>query len=728
MAQVKEFSLRASRKLTEFEALVAASSSALDAFPGAVYLCDHDGFLVRYNADAAALWGRSPEISDRSERFCGSHRLFHLDGTPLPHDQCPMATAITTGTAARNAEVLIERPDGSRFNALVNIRPLRDHDGRIQGAINCFQDVTAQKRAEAQVRQKAADLEDFFENSAIALHIVSCQGIILRANRAELELLGYSAEEYIGRHIAEFHADAPVIGEILHRLSCGEKLDRYPARLRAKDGSIKHVLITSNSRMDDGSFVNTRCFTTDVTSLYEAEAARRESEERLAATYEAAPVGISETDDEGRLLRVNDALCKMLDQTREQLLGTTFFDYTHEADREEDVRLYALQVRGELDRYSIRKRARKADGTTLYLDVQSSTVRNPSGIFRHGVRVVQDVTHAKMMEDRIRASETHMRDLLEALPAAVYTTDAEGKITFYNKAAVEMAGRTPAIGDKWCVTWRLYRSDGTPLHHDECPMAVAIKENRPVRGEEAIAERPDGSRIPFIPYPTPLHDAEGKLIGAINMLVDITERKQADNRQRTLIDELNHRVKNTLATVQSLASQTARHAQDLPDFGRRFEARLLALARAHDLLTKRNWQSAPLGALAREVLAPLTGELGERVQIDGPPISLNPRAALSITMALNELATNAIKHGALASPAGRLALGWAKRDEPDRTVLQVDWREQGGPVVLAPARRGFGTRLMQRCIEGDLAGEVDLSFEPTGVACRITFPLGPASE
>jgi PAS domain S-box-containing protein len=321
-----------------------------------------------------------------------------------------------------------------------------------------------------------------------------------------------------------------------------------------------------------------------------------------------------------------------------------------------------------------------------------------------------------------------MRDLLEALPAAVYTTDAEGKITFYNKAAVEMAGRTPAIGDKWCVTWRLYRSDGTPLHHDECPMAVAIKENRPVRGEEAIAERPDGSRIPFIPYPTPLHDAEGKLIGAINMLVDITERKQADNRQRTLIDELNHRVKNTLATVQSLASQTARHAQDLPDFGRRFEARLLALARAHDLLTKRNWQSAPLGALAREVLAPLTGELGERVQIDGPPISLNPRAALSITMALNELATNAIKHGALASPAGRLALGWAKRDEPDRTVLQVDWREQGGPVVLAPARRGFGTRLMQRCIEGDLAGEVDLSFEPTGVACRITFPLGPASE
>ncbi len=212
------------------------------------------------------------------------------------------------------------------------------------------------------------------------------------------------------------------------------------------------------------------------------------------------------------------------------------------------------------------------------------------------------------------------------------------------------------------------------------------------------------------------------------MLVDISERKQADNRQRTLIDELNHRVKNTLATVQSLASQTVRHAHDLPDFVRRFEARLLALSRAHDLLTKRHWESAPLEALAHEVLAPLTGEAGERVAISGPPIRLNPRAALSITMALNELATNAMKHGALTSAAGKLALGWVVRNEPERILLQLDWQESGGPVVVPPARRGFGMRLMQRCIEGDLAGEVDLSFDPTGVACRMSFPLGPAGE
>lgn len=356
------------------------------------------------------------------------------------------------------------------------------------------------------------------------------------------------------------------------------------------------MLITSNSRFADGKYVNPHCFTTDVTELHDAERARRESEERLAATYEAAMVGIAEADGQGRLNRVNDALCKMLGRTREQLLAMTFFDYMDESYRSEDARLYTQQVAGELDSYVIRKQAVKPDGAMVYLDVYSSSVRDADGRFRYGVRVIQDVTEAKRMEDRIRESERHLRDLLEALPAAVYTTDAKGHITFYNKAAIELAGRAPQVGDEWCVTWRLYRTDGTPLPHDECPMAIALKEDRQVRGAEAVAERPDGTRVPFVPYPTRLHDADGRLIGAINMLVDITERKQAENRQKVLIDELNHRVKNTLATVQSLAAQTARHADNLQDFVRRFETRLPALARAHDLLTKRHWEDAPLGS------------------------------------------------------------------------------------------------------------------------------------
>src|SRR5215212_8688801 len=134
-----------STMLTEYEALVAAAPNALDAIPGAVYLCDHEGYLVRYNIEAAELWGLAPTLTERNERFCGSYRLFLLDGTSLPHNECPMAKAVTTGTPTRNAEVVMERPDGSRVVALVNIRALRDHRGNIQGAINCFQDITTQK-------------------------------------------------------------------------------------------------------------------------------------------------------------------------------------------------------------------------------------------------------------------------------------------------------------------------------------------------------------------------------------------------------------------------------------------------------------------------------------------------------------------------------------------------------------------------------------------------------
>src|SRR5207253_6830491 len=133
------------------------------------------------------------------------------------------------------------------------------------------------------------------------------------------------------------------------------------------------------------------------------------------------------------------------------------------------------------------------------------------------------------------AAEGRFRALLDVLPAAIYVTDAYGRITYYNRAAADLAGREPRLGtDEWCVSWRLYSMDGRPMRHDECPMAVALKENRAVRGEEAILERPDGTRIPFAPYPTPLRDAAGRLIGAVNMLVDIGERKGAEDARAYL--------------------------------------------------------------------------------------------------------------------------------------------------------------------------------------------------
>ena len=153
------------------------------------------------------------------------------------------------------------------------------------------------------------------------------------------------------------------------------------------------------------------------------------------------------------------------------------------------------------------------------------------------------------------ARRSDFRELLDALPAAIYTTDAAGRITSFNQAAVEFSGRTPEIGsDQWCVTWRLYWPDGRPMAHGECPMAIALKEDRPIRGGEAIAERPDGTRVPFMAYPTPLHDASGRLVGAINMLVDLTPTKEADEALSRLNEMLEQRVEErTRELTQAIA-------------------------------------------------------------------------------------------------------------------------------------------------------------------------------
>jgi PAS domain S-box-containing protein len=439
-------------------------------------------------------------------------------------------------------------------------------------------------------------------------------------------------------------------------------------------------------------------------------------------------------------------------------------------------------------------------------------------------------------------------ELLEALPVAVYTTDAEGRITFFNQAAVDLWGHRPELGsDKWCGSWRLYWPDGRPLPHDECPMALTLKEGRPVRGMEAIAERPDGTRVNFLPYPTPLRDASGRLIGAVNLLMDITmrhqaqiesarlaaivtssddaivtksldgritswndaatrifgyeaseivgqaitriippelhddekrilaqlargerldhyetvrvakdgrlvhvsltvsalrdrfgkvvgaskvarditERKQAEKLQQLLTEELNHRVKNTLATVQAIASQSLQRSISPDHFVSAFSGRIQALARAHTLLTGETLRGADIGAIVRDQV--LLGAAGDdRISCSGPSIMLSPQATVQLALVLHELGTNARKYGALSVPGGRLALRWGMRaSATDRFLLE--WQESSGPKVSVPTARGFGMTLIEETLR-TLGGEAVIHYYADGLTCEISLPLPQESR
>jgi PAS domain S-box-containing protein len=222
-----------------------------------------------------------------------------------------------------------------------------------------------------------------------------------------------------------------------------------------------------------------------------------------------------------------------------------------------------------------------------------------------------------------------------------------------------------------------------------------------------------------------VYDEDGRASRMVGVSLDITARKAAEERQRLLLDELNHRVKNTLATVQSIALQTRRGTETLESFEAAFLARLEALARVHELLSQVSWEGASLGAVVGQTLAPHLAERerAERLDLGGPDIRLGPNAAVTLTMAFHELATNAAKYGALSVPAGRVEVQWRADQPAAPSKIEIIWRESGGPPVVAPSRRGFGSRFVERGLAREFDGAVQLEFAPEGVCCRMRIPL-----
>jgi PAS domain S-box-containing protein len=336
--------------------------------------------------------------------------------------------------------------------------------------------------------------------------------------------------------------------------------------------------ITERKRMDD--------------ALEASRVRALEQEQRFAATYEHAAIGISEIAPDGSFLRVNEAICAITGFDREHLLRSRLFVHTHPDDADPDREAFRKQVAGDLNFYSVEKRFIRPDGRVIWISVYSSPVRDAAGHLIYIVRVVQD----------------------------------------------------------------------------------------------------------------------------------ITDRKAAEQRQKLLIDELNHRVKNTLATVQSLASQTARLAPTPAAFRESFEGRLIALSKAHDQLTMHHWESADLRALLTAGLAPY-GAATERAVLRGEDLVLRPRAVLTLAMAFHELITNAAKYGALSAGAGRVEIRWQPVEADGGRLLRIEWIERDGPPVTAPSRRGFGSRLIEGSVAAELGGQARLTFAPAGLRCVLDIPL-----
>jgi len=438
------------------------------------------------------------------------------------------------------------------------------------------------------------------------------------------------------------------------------------------------------------------------------------------------------------------------------------------------------------------------------------------------------------------AERKRLHDLLNVLPAAIYITDGAGRITYFNEAAAALWGCRPKLNtDQGHSSWRLYRPDGTPMPHDQSPMAVTLRGRRPSHGQAAIAERPDGSRVPFMAFATPLTDSFGALIGAVNMLIDlstqkpafemsrrlaaivescddaivskdlngvittwnkgaerlfgymeheiigkpvttlipedrqdeekhilerirrgdriehfetirrrkdggliaislsvspvsdetgrivgaskiardITEQKRKEEQIALLAREADHRTKNLMALAQATVHLT--HAETPEQLKSAIEGRLRALANAHAALAQSRWAGADLHHLVKEELSPYCHEDDPRVTFSGPSVMLEQEPAQAMALTVHELATNAVKHGALSGPNGRVSVEWRLR--PLREI-SFRWSEMNGPAVKPPTRNGFGKLVIERMICGQLNGELNFDWREDGLVCDLVLP------
>jgi PAS domain S-box-containing protein len=363
----------------------------------------------------------------------------------------------------------------------------------------------------------------------------------------------------------------------------------------------------------------------------------------------------------------------------------------------------------------------EANSLLLFVVVALVDVAIISMLLAANAALQASVERIEHLNASLGVSEARFRNLLENAPDAMLIVDTEERIVLVNAEAEKMFGhpRADLLGQPIELLMpERFRGE----HHRLIPAFVADPRVRRMGyGRELFGLRRDGSEFPIETNLSLLSGgASGLVAGAIR---DVTARKAAEERQGLLIRELNHRVKNALASVQAIVSHTIATAGGAQAFSAALTARLVALSQSHDVLTRNDWSGAEIGDLVSEQLAPYGAREDDRFRVGGPSVKLTPNRAVTLGMLLGELATNAAKYGALSVDAGEVSVVWDVGVDDGISTVHLVWSESGGPPVRRPKTQGFGTRLIARSAASGLGGSARLDFEPGGVTCRIDFPL-----
>ena len=689
----------------------------------AIIVTDLSGRVTRWNVGAEGILGwREEEMLGES-----THRFFTPEDRAARRPEIEMGLALERGSAPD--ERWHVRNGGERFWASGEMMPLRTANGEIRGFLKILRDRTHQRADEAERNATELRFRSLVEVSPQVVWFGDAAGNITYCNAHWYEFTGLTPGDAGGdAWIDAIHPDhrERVLGVWADAIAAERTYEIEIPFRRASDGGYRWFLARGKPVRDaSGSVESWIGIALDIHDRRQADADLRDVRDRLRLAVEAADIGIFDYDLVGGKLDWDTRVRALFGVAPDEpVTYDTFLAGLHPDDRawvDEAVRTVLDPAgRGACD--IAYRTVGLRDGIERWVAAKGQVLFAQGRAMRF-VGTVRDITESRRAEQELRETEERYRLASRATNDAIWDWDLASDHIRWNEAVQTLFGYAP---DGVGASGAWWKSRIRPEDRDRVRSGIhaVIDGGAEHWRDEYRFLRADGSYADILDRGYVLRDRDGRAVRMIGAMLDVTASKRAEEHQRLLTGELQHRVKNTLALVQAIASQTLRGATDVDEMREALAARLISLGRAHDILTEASWTAAPIMDVVEGALGIHRQPDSARLRIGGPNVLLAAKPALSLALALHELATNAAKYGALSNEVGVVDLRWHVSDEDDTPRLHLIWSEHGGPPIPGPpARRGFGSRLIERSFDAEAGGEVRLTYAPTGLTCRLQVAL-----
>jgi PAS domain S-box-containing protein len=700
------------RHAEEAQALLAAIvKSSADAIIGKTL----DGFVTSWNEAADRMFGYPARemIGQSIKRLIPADRQLEED---------VILTRLARSEYIEQYETTLVAKDGRTFEASITISPVRDARGSVIGCSKIIRDITERKRAEARIAEYQAQLAAFVEQTPAAIAMFDTDMTYLAASRRFITDYRVENVRVVGVSHYEIFPETPQRWRDVHgRVLAGEELSADEDNFLRLDGRIDRCRWSMKPwRTPDGRIGGALLFSELITEQIEGRRALAASEARFRATFENAAVGIGHFTLDGRMLRFNNTMSRILGWPRDELATKRFQEFTHPDDLAFELVHWEQLCDGKVNSYSVDKRILRKDGKIVWILRTVSSVRTNDGSVDYLLAVIEDIAARKRAEEKLHKSEERFRSSLLRSPLPVLMYNDREQILAVSQSLLEKTGYSREElrrMEDW--TTRAYgeRSDEVL----EWFRRIIAKEPEAQSTELTIQTKDGRKRLWNFVVSALGVQSDGRRL-FVCMAHDSTEQKAYEEQILFLMREVNHRAKNMLSLVQAIARQTAAHEPE--DFIDHFTERIQALAANQDLLVRNEWRGVDMEDLVHAQLAHFADLVGPRITVDGPKLHLDAAAAQAIGLALHELATNAGKYGALSTDVGSVDVRWRL----DGGIFKMSWTESNGPPVRRPERQGFGSTVINSMTKRTVGGEVELDYAHSGLVWRLTCQSGNVLE